>query len=605
MRKKNNNAKWNRVMALLLSGVMVLGSAPVGALAAEPDVAEVQVEDAESEEIVVGQEPEDTKDETTPVASETPTPTETPTSTILVKSMKFADIKYENGREYFWLGEEVELPELIVEPQNATEKIEYTVEPTKAASIKEKDGKKVLVINRNADVNKITIKATAENSKIFETIEISVKAPIEAKNLDLIEGTEGKIEVDNIINGTKEGYCVLENGEPEGIIGLEDDGRVVAKNAGTVKVKVKINQFNSVDYTVCTVTVKHDCAAEWIKEKEAQMKCKYCGETVPVKIKEDDKALPSSCTEPEGYQVSATFSDGKEYFARLPIRIDAKPTGHSLKVVPKQEATCKAEGNLSYYLCENCGGHFKGADGKEAYEEKAWVIPKAEHMKDAGNPTKKATATKEGVRTYICKVCKEEVEKCKIPRTAFTYKLGTKSGCIVSKVSDFKSIQLPTSSAYSTTKKAFTLDTKTWTLSPTQNASKYYKSMKTSIPLMITTKDGKTSKVTVNFQFPDPEVKITRTYETQAGKGVYRYTFDYNIPGATRIYVRLNTKNTRINNDFVSDFKKYISKPKSDKESYIRVWKSYVDSVGKKGMKFQITAYYGNNNKSRTITIAK
>ena len=39
MKKKNNNAKWNRVMALLLSGVMVLGSAPVGVLAAEPDVA--------------------------------------------------------------------------------------------------------------------------------------------------------------------------------------------------------------------------------------------------------------------------------------------------------------------------------------------------------------------------------------------------------------------------------------------------------------------------------------------------------------------------------------------------------------------------------------
>ena len=604
MRKKNNNAKWNRVMVLLLSGVMVLGSAPVGALAAEPDVAEVQVEDAESEEIVVGQEPEDTKDETTPVVSETPTPTETPTSTILVKSMKFADIKYENEREYFWLGEEVELPELIVEPQNATEKIEYTVEPTKAASIKEKDGKKVLVINRNADVNKITIKATAENSKIFETIEISVKAPIEAKNLDLIEGTEGKIEVDNIINGTKEGYCVLENGEPEGIIGLEDDGRVVAKNAGTVKVKVKINQFNNVDYTVCTVTVKHDCAAEWNEEKEAQMKCKRCGETVQVKIKEDDKELPSSCTEPEGYQVSATFSDGKEYFARLPISSDAKPLGHRLKAVPKKAATCKAEGNLSYYLCENCGGHFKGADGKEAYEEKAWVIPKAEHMKDAGNPTKKATATKEGVRTYTCKVCKEEVEKCKIPRTAFTYKLGTKSGCVVSKVSDFKSIQLPTSSAYSTTKKAFTLDTKTWTLSPTQNAYKYYKSMKTSIPLTVTTKDGKKSTVKVNFQFPDPDVTITRTNEKRQGRSVYKYMFKYDIPGATRIQVRLNTKKSSYNNEYIKDFDRYISKSKSDPNSYVLAWKNVVDSLGKGAMKFQITAYYGKN-KSKTITIVK
>lgn len=76
MRKKNNNAKWNRVMALLLSGVMVLGSAPTGVLAAEPEMAaeleaaepdaavepeveEVQVEEAESEEVVVGDEIEE------------------------------------------------------------------------------------------------------------------------------------------------------------------------------------------------------------------------------------------------------------------------------------------------------------------------------------------------------------------------------------------------------------------------------------------------------------------------------------------------------------------------------------------------------------------
>ena len=59
MRKKNNNVKWNRVMALLLSGVMVIGSAPVGVLAAEPDVVEMQVEDAESEEVVVGEEIEE------------------------------------------------------------------------------------------------------------------------------------------------------------------------------------------------------------------------------------------------------------------------------------------------------------------------------------------------------------------------------------------------------------------------------------------------------------------------------------------------------------------------------------------------------------------
>ena len=128
--------------------------------------------------------------------------------------------------------------------------------------------------------------------------------------------------------------------------------------------------------------------------------------------------------------------------------------------------------------------------------------------------------------------------------------------------------------------------------------------MKSSIPLTVTTKDGKKSTVKVNFQFPDPEVKITKIYEKQDGRGVYRYTFQYDIAGATRIQVRLNTKSSSFNQDFIRDFDKYLSKPKSDKESYIRAWKSAVDSLGKNGMKFQITAYYGKN-KSRTITIAK
>ena len=45
MRKKKNNAKWNRTIALLLSGMLVLGSTPVSALAAGVDEPEIQVEE--------------------------------------------------------------------------------------------------------------------------------------------------------------------------------------------------------------------------------------------------------------------------------------------------------------------------------------------------------------------------------------------------------------------------------------------------------------------------------------------------------------------------------------------------------------------------------
>ena len=346
----------------------------------------------------------------------------------------------------------------------------------------------------------------------------------------------------------------------------------------------------------------YDCSRCLVK-----LECVNCG--IRTEAKEatiTKKDMAATCTQTTGicYTASVTLEKRKysdEKF--IPTDPNEKPAGHRLKSVPEKAATCKTKGNLSYYLCENCGGYFKDAEGKEAYEKNGWVIPKKAHTFDAGKITTKATTAKEGVRTYTCKVCKQK-QKYKIPRTAFTYKLGTKSGCIVSKVSDFKSIQLPTSSAYSTTKKAFTLDTKTWRLSPTRNAYKYYKSMKTSIPLTVTTKDGKKSTIKVNFQFPDPEMKITKTYETQAGRGVYRYTFQYDIPGATRIQVRLNTKSSSFNQDFIKDFDRYLSKPKSDRESYIRVWKSRADSLGKNGLRFQITAYYGKN-KSRTITIAK
>ena len=610
MKKKNNNAKWNRVMALLLSGVMVLGSAPVGVLAAEPDVAEVQVEEPECEEVVVGEETQENP-EITPEPSETPTPTPTPEIT------EDLTVEFEPDQSEIWLRYpkqkttqlEIRINGKEYKPsENSDFEVSFSSDDSEEKVVQlTKDGKLTPVGEGEAT---ITVTVTKENITKTDTLNVVVKWPIkvEPSSVTLKEGETIPIAVtDNCGSGNAFSY----QSEDKDIATI-DNGIITAKKTGETNIIVTFkDSSNQNDKGICKVIVKH----AWILDgeitekngiKSVPVKCSFCNTNGTATII-NEEVIQASCTQPSKtkYTMTIVLGDGTTYENEEIEIVSGEMLSHKLKYVEEKAATCKAEGNKAYYICEDCGEYFKDADGKEAYEENGWVIEITKHMMDAGKITTKATSTKEGVRTYTCKVCKQK-QKYKIPRTDFTYKLGTKSGCIVSKVSDFKSIQLPTASKYSTTKKAFTLDTKTWKLSPTKDAYQYYKIMKSSIPLTVTTKDGKKSTVKVNFQFPDPDVKITRTYETQAGKGVYRYTFQYDIPGATRIYVRLNTKNTRINNDFVSDFKKYISKPKSDKESYIRVWKSYVDSVGKKGMKFQITAYYGNNNnKSRTITIAK
>ena len=664
MRKKNNNAKWNRVMALLLSGAMVLGSAPVGALAAEPDVAEVQVEDAESGEVICeeitggdtqGEENKENLINTDEGDSD---------NKILIESMTINENETEMK---LFVGQTPEdLPKPNISPQNASNKnVTYIAESSGVVNI-DLENRKITGVNSGR--TKVIVKAL-DGSEVSTEFLVEVRKYIEvpSENLILKEGnsqnlnakgssnwadsTENQKEEDLIDTLDKLKY---KSSDPS-IVEVDEKGNITAKKVGNAKITIAYN-FNNPkkDQAICYIQVEHDWDEGEIKNQptctekgKKTYKCKYdkCAETkteeIPAtghkydaeftwspdktkctaklvcqncrdgeaadpteaSIEEETETIEPTCTEDGQIIKKATVVfDKKTYEGTVVAKIIPK-LRHKLKLTEAKKPTCKEEGNLAYYTCENCGGYFKNADGKEIYKEKGWVIPKAEHMKDAGKITTKATAAKEGVRTYTCKVCRQK-ERYKIPRTAFTYKLGTKSSCIVSKVSDFKSIQLPTSSVYSTTKKAFTLDTKTWTLSPTQNAYKYYKSMKTPIPLTVTTKDGKKSNIKVNFQFPDPEVKITRTTEKRQGRSVYKYMFKYDIPGATRIQVRLNTKRSSYNNEYIKDFDRYISKSKSDSNSYVLAWKNVVDSLGKGAMKFQVTAYYGKN-KSKIITIVK
>ena len=112
--------------------------------------------------------------------------------------------------------------------------------------------------------------------------------------------------------------------------------------------------------------------------------------------------------------------------------------------------------------------------------------------------------------------------------------------------------------------------------------------MKKAIPVQVKV-GGKTYTVKVKLKIPAPTIKITRTK-----KGTrYRYTFKYNIPGATKIKVRSNLKGM---NTAVVD--KYLSKPKSDAESYINF------KLGKmKKVRFSIVAYYGKNVSERRVIV--
>ena len=614
MKKKNNNAKWNRVMALLLSGVMVLGSAPVGVLAAEPDVAEVQVEEPECEEVVVEEETQEnpSNPEITPEPSETPTPTQTPEIT------EDLTVEFEPDQSEIWLRYpkqkttqlEIRINGKEYKPsENSDFEVSFSSDDSEEKVVQlTKDGKLTPVGEGEAT---ITVTVTKENITKTDTLNVVVKWPIkvEPSSVTLKEGETIPIAVtDNCGSGNAFSY----QSEDKDIATI-DNGIITAKKTGETNIIVTFkDSSNQNDKGICKVIVKH----AWILDgeitekngiKSVPVKCSFCNTNGTATII-NEEVIQASCTQPSKtkYTMTIVLGDGTTYENEEIEIVSGEMLSHKLKYVEEKAATCKAEGNKAYYICEDCGEYFKDADGKEAYEENGWVIEITKHMIDTGKITTKATSTKEGVRTYTCKVCKQK-QKYKIPRTEFTYKLGMKSGCIVSKVSDFKSIQLPTSSTYTTTKKAFALDTKTWTLSPTKDAYKYYKSMKSSIPLTIKTKDGKTSTVKVNFQFPDPEVKIKKTTDTKSGRKRYIYTFEYDVTnqGATRLRVRFKTGKSIYdkNKNYIHDFDTYLSKPKSNKESYVTFWKNNADSLG--GIKFEITALYGKNNKSKTIVTKK
>lgn len=80
---------------------------------------------------------------------------------------------------------------------------------------------------------------------------------------------------------------------------------------------------------------------------------------------------------------------------------------HSLVLVGRKEATCAEEGNIEYWVCEECGKCFLDEEGREEITDQAEILlPKlTSHTWDGGVLAQAPTCVKEGIRTYTCNVC--------------------------------------------------------------------------------------------------------------------------------------------------------------------------------------------------------
>lgn len=147
------------------------------------------------------------------------------------------------------------------------------------------------------------------------------------------------------------------------------------------------------------------------------------------------------------------------------------------------------------------------------------------------------------------------------------------------------------------TKKYFSIDKKGKIT--TKANSKFYKAMKTSIPVNVTAY-GKTYQMEVKLKIPAPKATVTPTRFFRAGYGwAYKFELDYKIPNADRVKVSLKGGTPAIE----KYLKKIASSPRPSKKPFINLGDNLVKKLGNK-VTFKITAYYGSK-KSETRVITK
>ena len=94
---------------------------------------------------------------------------------------------------------------------------------------------------------------------------------------------------------------------------------------------------------------------------------------------------------------------------------------HNLVKTDAKAATCTEDGNIEYYTCDGCGKLYKDAAGEEEVTLLETVLKAEGHKWNEGEITTEPTEDTEGVKTYICEVCKETKTET-LPKLGHTLK---------------------------------------------------------------------------------------------------------------------------------------------------------------------------------------
>ena len=321
------------------------------------------------------------------------------------------------------------------------------------------------------------------------------------------------------------------------------------------------------------------------KTVTAVMTCTKCaegteGHRMEGSAEPKEEIVPANCTQAgKATYMASVVIGGKTYTKQIELAIPA--AGHKMKKTDAKAATCDKDGNTAYSACEVCKKYFSDEEGKREIAKDSWVVKKKGH-KIKSVVAAKATKTKAGSLKRKCKVCGKVEETIQIPKTELEINIGG-SAKVVKDPKKCK-VSLKNASSY---KKYLTLDANKGTIKTKKDYSVKFKE---SIPLTVKIAD-KTYTVNVKIKIPAPKVAIKRT---KIGDSYYRYTFQYNIKGADRIRVRCNRKDAKVE---VLD--RYLSKPKSDGDSYVNIRQAENEKVT-----FTIVAFYGKNA-SKKLEITK
>ena len=263
-----------------------------------------------------------------------------------------------------------------------------------------------------------------------------------------------------------------------------------------------------------------------------------------------------------------------------------KATGHKLTKTAAKAATCTAVGNSEYYTCKECGKYFADTNGKNEIKKDSWVIKAKGHQ--IREKETKSTASKEGSLVCSCAACGYVQEKLTLPRTALKLTMGSSK----------RMISNPNGCTFAVPKSAkkYLAVAKTGKITAAKKPE-LYKNVKKMVPVKVKV-GGRNYTVKVKLEIPAPNIKISKTQITIEGRRGYRYAFHYNLAGATKIRVRI--KGMAFAN---RELDRYVSKAKSDRQSFINISSEMVGKLGNR-VTFQIIAYYGKRvSKTRKITV--